>query len=645
MKQLPLRYAFPLVLLLFGIVQVLIILGLSSNRIEKNYQDDAIRNARTEMSRLQGTLQFLSRLHHQEQMQSELAALGSDITLIEAFLFDQNNTTIASNKVAYKNLPFTAVKDRLSQPNQIDFTNKLKQIRTRMRGKVWIDSNGQSLSAMYPVLLMGESTQLRPNNVGVLYIKRDLSLTNSRIENVLVNQAMVVLLALFLISLALGYFLYRFVSRRIEILVKTTDKFASGVLSSRANLEGNDEIAKLSTAFDDMANQVTATQENLRGANQRLQLIMDSAAEAIIGVDVHATCIFVNKRCLQLLGYNDVNDLLGKDMRKIVVNRQSALNSAQEYDGRMFLTLQKATPWHVENEVLWRRDGSCFNSEYWSHPMIENGNCVGAVITLLDVSKRVMALEELESYQNNLESLVSRRTKELEISNQELSSYSYSIAHDLRTPLRAVTSFSQILEEDAGDKLNESEIDALQRITSAGKHMAKLIDDILELSKLSRVNLNLEEIDLEKLALEVFETAREAYSNIEATISVQKNLSINADKTLLSLVLENLISNAIKYHDGKPISIEIGGTHHSDHSEFFVADNGIGFDMRFSEKIFKPFERLHHDRAYAGTGVGLSIVKRIIERHGGRIWASSRPNHGTTFYFSIPRQVVKHLVI
>lgn len=599
------------------------------------------------MTRLQGTLQFLARSNLGEQIQVEMSALGSDPHLKLAVLFDENNISLSSNKIEFINLSLNTLIDQLHLDADNKLSNELNEIRQRMQGRVWIqNSSPKIIKGVYPILLSSNPYILRSNKIGILYLEKDLSYSDKVVTRELLEQAFFVLTVLLMISLGIVFFLNRLITKRIDRLVSATADFAAGDSSLRANIEGNDEIAILASAFDTMADQVTASQERLKSANQRLQLIMDSTAEGIFGVDTNAICVFANNACLSLLGYNDVSKLIGLDMRTIINSQPRNPDSKrQRYEGRMFLPLSEGTPRHVDNEILFRDDGSSFHSEYWSYPLLENGNVLGAVVSILDITKRVNALQELAQYQNNLESLVTQRTKQLEISNRELSSYSYSIAHDLRTPLRAVTSFSQIILEDAGSKLNESELDALTRIVSAGKHMAELIDDILELSKLSRTSLQVEKINLAELAFDIFETVKHSYADKRSALNVQPNLFIGGDKTLISLVIENLINNAMKYHQGDTILIEIGATSYATYTEVYVKDNGIGFDMRFAQKIFKPFERLHNLPQYSGTGVGLSIVKRIIERHGGKIWVVSELNRGSTFYFSIPDNIEKHLVI
>lgn len=237
---------------------------------------------------------------------------------------------------------------------------------------------------------------------------------------------------------------------------------------------------------------------------------------------------------------------------------------------------------------------------------------------------------------NNLEEQVKERTLQLTRTNRELEAYSYSIAHDLRSPLRSVTGFSQILLEEAGEKLNQDEQDYLQRIASGGNNMARLIDEILELSRVTRSTLRTEIVDMSALSQKVAGqfVERDPERNIE--FSVQPDMKVQGDGQLLSLVMENLIGNAFKYTSTQSRArVEIGVTQLKGEPVYFVRDNGVGFDMAYSDKLFMPFQRLHSNEDFPGSGVGLATVQRIVERHGGRVWAEAIPDNGATFYMTL----------
>jgi len=218
----------------------------------------------------------------------------------------------------------------------------------------------------------------------------------------------------------------------------------------------------------------------------------------------------------------------------------------------------------------------------------------------------------------------------------ELELVNYSLSHDLRTPLRAITGYSQILRDDAGSKLNEDEQYSLKRIESAGKYMAELIDDILELSRISSAKLSISTVDVSKLARQCLENLLAQHQTHETLWEIQEGMTARADRRLIDVLLENLIDNAIKYTTGTKVPvIKLGTVEQNGNTVFYVRDNGVGFDMQFVDKLFKPFQRLHQDGSYRGTGIGLAIAARIVERHGGSIWAESHPGKGSTLYFTL----------
>ena len=226
----------------------------------------------------------------------------------------------------------------------------------------------------------------------------------------------------------------------------------------------------------------------------------------------------------------------------------------------------------------------------------------------------------------------------LMMSNKELEYYSYSIAHDLRAPLRSIISFSQILDTDAHDKLTAEEKSHLQRIIRAGKYMANVIDDILNLSRITRSEICIENINLSKLAQQAVYNLRQLQINREVDLHIEDNITAKGDPILLGVVLQNLLQNSLKYTRRKPIAqIQFGNKMLNGEQVFFVADNGAGFEMQYSSMLFKPFHRLHTQGEFTGTGIGLATVARIVERHGGKIWADGIRNEGATFYFTLPQ--------
>ncbi|WP_455203719.1 PAS domain-containing sensor histidine kinase, partial [Kaarinaea lacus] len=273
-----------------------------------------------------------------------------------------------------------------------------------------------------------------------------------------------------------------------------------------------------------------------------------------------------------------------------------------------------------------RKGGELFPGETVGAPIRdEDGFSIGFMVVIRDISERIQAEEE-----------INRQKAELETSNKELESYSYSIAHDLRSPLRAITGFSQILMADAKDKLNAEDLDHLSRIIDAGKNLSNLIDDILELSRISRRELSIGTVNLSNVGNDIILRLQQSQPNKQVQWQAQENLIAKGDVRLLEVALQNLIENAWKYsRDKTPATIELGAAIVNKEKAYYVKDNGVGFDMAYKDKLFKPFHRLHSLQEFEGTGIGLATVHRIIQRHGGRVWVEAAENQGAAFYFTL----------
>jgi signal transduction histidine kinase len=244
--------------------------------------------------------------------------------------------------------------------------------------------------------------------------------------------------------------------------------------------------------------------------------------------------------------------------------------------------------------------------------------------------------EELAKANQDLEHKVRERTADLEALNKELETFSYSVSHDLRSPLRSIDGFSQALLEDQADKIDDSGRDFLGRIRTATKRMEALIDGMLTLSRVTRQGISPEEVDLSDLARKVAAELKRLHPAHQVEFTVENQLLVRGDRTLLHSAMENLLSNAWKFTaHAEKARIQVGMRRESGERVFFIQDNGAGFDMAYAGKLFGVFQRMHTEAEFPGTGVGLSIVKRIINRHGGRLWAESAAGRGAAFYFTL----------
>jgi len=267
-----------------------------------------------------------------------------------------------------------------------------------------------------------------------------------------------------------------------------------------------------------------------------------------------------------------------------------------------------------------------------------DGNPILMLGTVQDITERKAAEVEIQHLTEELEQRVKDRTAQLEAANQELEAFSYSVSHDLKGPLRGVDGFSQALVEDYQDRLDETGKHYISRIRAGTQRMGQLIDDLLKLSRVGRSELNLAETSVSDLCTQVLDELTTRAPERRLEVSIQPCLSAWADPNLLQVALENLLRNAWKFTSKREgARIEVGETTASSGERvFYIRDNGVGFAMEHVGKLFNAFQRLHSASEFDGTGIGLAIVQRIINRHGGRVWAEAEPSNGATFFFTLP---------
>lgn len=356
-------------------------------------------------------------------------------------------------------------------------------------------------------------------------------------------------------------------------------------------------------------------ENQLKESEERFRTLSETS---LIGVSVSSTegvILYSNKSYEQILGYGH-SELIGKKADIVYWNREDRNSWVNKlFDDRPIRDLEIR---------LKKKDGMpVWVSISASH--ISFGGYRAVMSTLQDISERKKAEDELKRY-----------STELEASNKELEAFAYSLSHDLRAPLRALDGFSQAVLEDYKDILDAAGIDYLMRIRGAAQNMAQITEGMLKLSEVIRYELHWEKVSLSDIVSVIAHDLNEKDPERVIEFAIEKNITVRGDPSLLHIALYNLLENAWKYSiKSSRTIIEFSSITMDNINVYLVKDNGIGFDMHYTDKLFQPFQRLHPNSDYQGQGIGLATVQRVISRHGGKIWADSEIGKGTTFYFTL----------
>lgn len=366
--------------------------------------------------------------------------------------------------------------------------------------------------------------------------------------------------------------------------------------------------------------------EIIRSGEERFRVIFENSEDVICQVDRNGLILEIN----QVTPGQTKQDLIGKN----AFSFQGEKNKVIMQDAfRQVLENKTSTYYETDLDT---NHGKRYFSSTMGPILNKAGEVESAVIIARDITMQKKAEIELTKLNLNLEQKVSERTDELNSINKELESFTYSVSHDLRAPLRAINGFAEILKEESSEALNEEAKDALSEIINNVSKMGQLIDNLLEFSRLGKKQFSKAEVDMNELFNTVIEDLKKA-SDKPFSFEIDHLPKANGDRGMLKQVVINLVSNAIKYSSKKENPhIRVSSEINNGHTTYAVKDNGAGFNMRYYDKLFGVFQRLHGASEFEGTGVGLAIVQRIILRHAGKVWAEGKENDGATFYFSLP---------
>lgn len=421
-----------------------------------------------------------------------------------------------------------------------------------------------------------------------------------------------------------------FISYETEHITKTGQIIPVEINAKVIDYNKSSAILKIARDISERKRAEAALQK----AKDYAENLIHTANAIVVCLDINGNVQVFNHAAENITGYT-FDEVKNSNWFELLVPHEryplirDAFNKAG--DGRL--------PRNMENPIL-TKSGDERYIAWQNNEITENGQVTGTISFGVDITERKQAEQEIHKLNEELEQRVRDRTVQLEATNKELEAFAYSVSHDLRAPLRGIDGWSLALSEDYNAQLDERACQYIERVRSETQRMGQLIDDLLQLSRVTRSQIQRGAVDLSILAHNIAEHQREAFPGRHFDIVIEPGLMVTGDARLLDIALTNLFNNAFKFTGKLPVArIEFSRTVIDGRLTFFIRDNGAGFDMAYATKLFGAFQRMHKQTEFPGTGVGLATVQRIIHRHGGRIWAEAKVDQGATFYFTINETV------
>jgi len=475
-------------------------------------------------------------------------------------------------------------------------------------------------------------------NIGTL----NLQATKNTAKEHLIDQAITIVISngikTFLVSALILYLFHHLFTRHLHTISAFTQQLSLNNLDQHLKLERKPSEEKKQDELDILVQGIRSMQQNLSASiaqakekDAHYRQLVESSTAIPWELDLKTWCFtYVGPQAKKIFGY-PIKSWYQKDFWGNHLHPED-----KEYAMQYCITSTEAGEDHsfeyrmitAEDKTIWIRDDVQI--------IMEGGKAIKLQGYMFDITQRKLAEIELGNYRETLESTVKERTKELQNSNQELEAFCYSVSHDLRAPLRAISGFAQILLTDKIDNLDEESVEYLERVISGGKNMGELIDALLDLSRVTRHAFITTDVNLSELFKNAIDREQEESKDRFVDVTIEPDLIVNGDKALLNILINNLANNAWKYTSKTShASITFGSTFKENQRQYFVSDNGTGFDQNYSSKLFSPFQRLHTEREFEGTGIGLATVQRIVNRHNGNVWASGKVDNGARFSFTL----------